>query len=78
MTITPQMEKLLDEFIERALQEDIGSGDHTSLACIPAKARNRAKLLLKDPGIIAGVEVARRIFQESRYPSRVYRAYQRW
>ncbi len=64
MTITPQTEALLDDFITRALQEDVGSGDHTSLACIPADARNRAKLLVKEPGIIAGIEIARRIFQK--------------
>ncbi len=55
---------LLDEFIDRSLREDVGDGDHTSLACIPTDARNHAKLLVKDPGIIAGVEVARRIFQK--------------
>ncbi len=52
----------LDEFIDRAIQEDVGSGDHTSLACIPAEATNRARLLVKDDGIIAGVDIARRIF----------------
>ncbi len=56
-------DQLLGDFIERALQEDVGNGDHTSLACIPPEARNRAKLLVKDPGIIAGVEVAQHIFQ---------------
>ena len=53
----------LDEFVERALQEDVGDGDHTSQACIPADARSRAKLLVKDPAVLAGVEVARRIFK---------------
>ncbi|MBK7873164.1 MAG: carboxylating nicotinate-nucleotide diphosphorylase [Saprospiraceae bacterium] len=62
MAINTDIEILLDDFIERALREDVGDGDHTSLACIPADARNRAKLLVKDPGIIAGIEVARRIF----------------
>lgn len=64
MLKTIQMDQLLDEFIEKGLQEDVGPGDYTSLACIPADARNRAKLLVKDPGIIAGIEVARRIFQK--------------
>lgn len=59
-----EIHTLLDDFIDRALQEDIGDGDHTSLACIPADARNYAKLLVKDPGIIAGVEVAQRIFEK--------------
>jgi nicotinate-nucleotide pyrophosphorylase (carboxylating) len=52
----------LDDFIQRALQEDVGEGDHTSQACIPAEALSRAKLLVKDPAVIAGVEVARHIF----------------
>jgi nicotinate-nucleotide pyrophosphorylase (carboxylating) len=45
-------------FIKRAIAEDLGDGDHTSLACIPAKAMGHAKLLVKESGIIAGVEVA--------------------
>ncbi|HMO40966.1 MAG TPA: carboxylating nicotinate-nucleotide diphosphorylase [Saprospiraceae bacterium] len=65
MTTSPHTEALLTDFIARALQEDVGLGDHTSLACISADSRNRAKLLVKDPGIIAGIEVARRIFQQA-------------
>lgn len=64
MNLSTEVNILLEEFIERALREDVGGGDHTSLACIPADASNRAKLLVKDPGIIAGVEVARRIFKK--------------
>lgn len=56
--------KLLDNFIEQALREDIGDGDHTSLACMPADAQSTAKLLVKDPGILAGVAVAERIFKK--------------
>lgn len=52
----------LDFFVENALKEDVGAGDHTSLACIPAGSRSRARLLVKDPGVLAGVEVARFIF----------------
>lgn len=52
---------LIDEFIERGLREDVGAGDHTSLACIPAAARTTARLLVKDPGILAGVEMARHL-----------------
>jgi nicotinate-nucleotide pyrophosphorylase (carboxylating) len=44
------------------LREDIGSGDHTTLSTIPADARGKAKLLVKEPGIIAGTEIAQRIF----------------
>lgn len=54
----------LDLIIKNALREDIGEGDHSSLACIPADAQGKAKLLVKDNGIIAGVEFARMIFSE--------------
>lgn len=52
---------MLDEFIQNALKEDIGSGDHSSLACVPANAQSEAYLLIKEEGILAGVEVAKRI-----------------
>lgn len=52
----------LDWFIKEALDEDIKDGDHTSLACIPEKSRSRARLLVKDDGVIAGVELAKKIF----------------
>ncbi len=54
----------LDEFIRLALEEDVGDGDHTSLATIPPDARGRARLLVKEDGLVAGVEVARRIFAQ--------------
>lgn len=54
----------LDFFVDNALKEDVGEGDHTSQACIPADARSRARLLIKDPGVLAGVEVARHIFRK--------------
>ncbi|MEM9991105.1 MAG: carboxylating nicotinate-nucleotide diphosphorylase [Bacteroidota bacterium] len=50
-------------FIAQALNEDIGTGDHTSDACIPAQSRSKAKLLVKEPGILAGVELAQRIIE---------------
>ena len=53
---------LLKRFIEQAIIEDIGSGDHTSLATIPSNATGKAKLLVKENGVIAGVEVALAIF----------------
>jgi nicotinate-nucleotide pyrophosphorylase (carboxylating) len=53
----------LEKFIKEALYEDIREGDHTSLACVPADAYGRAKLLVKDHGVIAGVEIARKIFE---------------
>lgn len=52
----------LDEFIRLALAEDVGDGDHTSLSTIPADARKRARLLVKETGILAGVDVAKAIF----------------
>jgi nicotinate-nucleotide pyrophosphorylase (carboxylating) len=52
----------LDQFIALAFKEDVGDGDHTSLACIPKDAHSRAKLLVKDNGVLAGVEIAKAIF----------------
>lgn len=52
---------MLDEFIKNALQEDLGTGDHSSLACVPAEAQSQASLLIKEDGILAGVDVAKRI-----------------
>ncbi|SHM46522.1 carboxylating nicotinate-nucleotide diphosphorylase [Mucilaginibacter sp. OK098] len=57
------MDKLLiDQFILSSLNEDVGDGDHTSLATIPAGTKGKAKLLVKDEGILAGVELALEIF----------------
>ena len=58
--ITPEA---LDQFICAALAEDVGEGDHSSLASIPNDARNQARLIVKDDGILAGVEVAQEIFR---------------
>jgi len=57
-----QFEKELEIIISNAIREDVGDGDHSSLACIPKKAKGKAKLLVKDEGIIAGVEMAKKIF----------------
>lgn len=54
----------LNNFIENALREDIGTGDHTSRACIPPDALSRAKLLVKEPGVIAGIQVAAHIIKK--------------
>ncbi len=51
---------MFDEIVKNALQEDLGDGDHSSLACIPVNASGIAKLLVKDTGILAGVEVAKK------------------
>lgn len=53
----------IDHFIKEALLEDIGSGDHSALSCIPPDATGRAILKIKQDGILAGVEAARQIFQ---------------
>lgn len=51
------------DFIEKGLAEDVKDGDHTSLACIPSESRDKARLLVKDAGIIAGVEFAKEVFK---------------
>ncbi len=53
----------IEQLITLSIAEDIGDGDHTSLACIPAEAKGKMKLLVKQDGILAGVAVAERIFQ---------------
>lgn len=57
-----QFEKELYLIISNAIREDVGDGDHSSLACIPKDTKGKAKLLVKEAGIIAGVEMAKRIF----------------
>lgn len=52
--------ELEDRLIDLAFAEDIGDGDHTTLCCIPEEAMGRSKLLIKEDGILAGVEVAKR------------------
>ncbi len=52
----------IDEIIVNALKEDLGDGDHTSLSCIPSDQQGKAKLLVKESGILAGMEVARKVF----------------
>lgn len=52
----------ITHFIASILAEDIGHGDHTSLACIPTNAEGKARLLIKDDGIIAGIDLAKQIF----------------
>jgi nicotinate-nucleotide pyrophosphorylase (carboxylating) len=54
----------IEEIIRQALEEDIGSGDHTSLATIPAEATGKSKLLVKEEGILAGVEIAKQVYRQ--------------
>jgi len=56
--------QVIDQFIKSAIAEDLGDGDHTSLSTIPADAQGKAKLLIKEAGIIAGVELALEIFKQ--------------
>lgn len=56
-------EAYIRQFVAEALQEDVGSGDITSLACIAADSRDKAVLKVKDDGVLAGVELAQHIFQ---------------
>ncbi|TBW29020.1 carboxylating nicotinate-nucleotide diphosphorylase [Gramella sp. KN1008] len=58
-----QFEKEIEIIIKNAIREDVGDGDHSSLACIPKNAIGKAKLLVKDEGILAGVDFARKVFQ---------------
>ena len=56
--------RILREFIVKSFQEDIGEGDHSSLACVPENASGKARLLIKEKGILAGVRIAREAFFE--------------
>ena len=58
-----QFQQELQLIIANAIREDVGDGDHSSLACIPSESTGKAKLLVKDSGIIAGVEFAKMIFK---------------
>jgi len=57
------MNELIDRLIDLAFAEDIGDGDHTTLACIPPETMGKSKLLIKEKGILAGVEIAKEIFR---------------
>lgn len=58
----PEYKPFVDALIELSIKEDIGDGDHTSLSCIPADAHGRMRLLCKQEGVLAGVEIARIVF----------------
>ncbi len=55
-------DELIDDLLNLAFAEDVGDGDHTTLSTIPETAIGKQKLLVKEPGILAGVEIARRVF----------------
>ena len=81
----PEYKPFVDELIELCIKEDIGDGDHTSLSCIPENEHGRMRLLCKQEGVIAGIEIAqivlRRLDPEMRFEqvledgSRVYLQY---
>ena len=56
------IDELEDRLIDLSFAEDIGEGDHTTLCCIPAEAMGKSRLLIKEEGILAGVEVAQKVF----------------
>jgi len=62
MITEEQFNKELQLIIENAIREDVGDGDHSSLACIPSDATGKAMLLVKDEGVLAGVEFAKMVF----------------
>jgi len=53
----------MEDIIKRALAEDIGDGDHTSLSTIPENATGRAELVIKEDGVVAGIELAKKVFE---------------
>lgn len=62
MITKEHFDKEIEIIISNAIREDVGDGDHSSLACIPEGVRGKAKLLVKDKGIIAGVAFAKKVF----------------
>ena len=62
MIATSEFNKEINLIIANAIREDVGAGDHSSLACIPSDAVGKAKLLIKEDGVISGVEFAKRVF----------------
>lgn len=57
-------DELIDDLLTLAFAEDVGDGDHTTLSTIPADAMGRQRLIIKEPGILAGVEIARKVFDK--------------
>ena len=56
------VDELIDRLIDLSFAEDIGDGDHTTLCCIPEDAMGKSHLLIKEDGILAGVEIAKKVF----------------
>jgi nicotinate-nucleotide pyrophosphorylase (carboxylating) len=62
MITNEQFKNEVQLIIANAVREDVGDGDYTSLACIPSDALGKAKLLIKDNGVIAGINFAKQVF----------------
>ena len=62
-------DQLIDELITLAFAEDIGDGDHTTLCCIPSTEMGKSRLIIKESGVLAGVEMARPNFKQY-YPDK--------
>ena len=60
--MTPEEKAAVEFYIQLALKEDVGDGDHTSLACVPETARGEAVLVAKEAGVLAGIEVAGMVY----------------
>jgi nicotinate-nucleotide pyrophosphorylase (carboxylating) len=54
----------IQQFIQNAIEEDIGEGDHSTLACIPKNKKGKYRLLIKEAGVLAGIEVAKQVFYQ--------------
>lgn len=57
-------EQLIDELLDLAFAEDIGDGDHTTLSTIPAEAKGKSKLLIKESGVVSGIEIAEKVLKK--------------
>ena len=66
---------LIDKLIDLAFAEDIGDGDHTTLSCIPATAMGKSKLLIKEVGVLAGIDVYKRQIIRGRLPHLLFLAF---
>lgn len=62
MNVRETKEQLIAELVRLAFAEDIGDGDHTTLCCIPATEMGKSQLIVKEDGVLAGVEIAKQIF----------------
>jgi len=57
-------DELIDRLLDLAFAEDVGDGDHTTLSTIPAEETGKQQLIVKEEGILAGVEIARKVFEK--------------